>query len=264
LKKLPAALSALIALLLACQSHAASQPVTVPTDQARCFQVQYLLRLNGLASLHFVQQVAALRELDPTDPAVTTRVAGLSRQAISLRHDEAQNFTRVSRLFRLMGAPSTLQSWSEAAEAAALAPVLMTDDERKTAAQPDTANVLATLDECDRLETETDDHMASLGQWLGLTYHTAGLWAADVGEVTAALHMDVTDGVPPQLSATLGRHLEATAPANTPASVKAALGLLSPPAGNLSDLAPATTILIPLPQAAQAQDALLLAFSVQG
>ncbi len=237
---------------------------TVTRDQADCFQVQFLLRLNGLESQRFVGQVASLRDMDPADPATAARVGDLSRESVTLRRDEAQTFARVGGLLRTMGAPAELRAWAEGEADGLLRPVLMSADERKTAAtQPDVASVLATLDECDRVETDTDDHIATLGTWLSLTRHAAALWAADVGELAATLRVGISDGIPPRLSATLGRHLAATAPSGTPAAVQDALRLLSPQAGNLSDLAPQTTTDVPLATAAQAEDALISAFSAR-
>ena len=81
--------------------------------------------------------------------------------------------------------------------------------------------------------------------------------------MAAALHVALAYRETPRLSVTLARHLRATAPAGTPQAVDAALGLLSPAAGNLSDLAPDATAAVPLPAVSQAHDALLAAFDAR-
>ncbi len=243
---------------------ACAAPATVPADQARCFQIQFLLRLTNLESGHFVRQVADLRELAPDDPAVPARVHILSLQAAALRLQEAGNFSRVAQLFRAAGAPPALRTWAAAEAGLLKGPAPLTPDERKMAAtQPDIADVLATLDECDRVKTDTDTHGPLLGEWIGLTGHAAGVWAADVGEVAAALCIGLADQAPVRLEDTLGARLAATAPVGTPAAVTHALGLLSPPMGNLGGLEPPVATDIPVPQASAASQSLLDAFSAQ-
>jgi putative lipoic acid-binding regulatory protein len=244
------------------QSGLQAAPESVPQTEARCFQTQFLLRLMGLEAQQFVQQVAALQELAPDDPAIPARVHTLRGQAVALRVEEAKNFTQVSILFQTMGATPKLRVWAATETGLLKAPVLMTQDEQTTATtDPDTAEVLATLDECDRVKADTDDHISTLGNWISLTAHSAGLWAADVGELSAALQIGIMRHTPPRLEATLGRRLAATAPQNTPSSVINALKILSSARGNLSDLAPATDADIPLTQASSSDSALMSAFS---
>ena len=252
-------------LLLAALPTAVRAEATVPTAQQQCFQVQFLLRLPGLEAQHFLHAVQSLRDLDSGDEVgAARRITELSGEATALRRDEAQAFTQAAALLNSMSATAPLQSWA-ASEADRLGgPLPYSKDEAKQArTEPEVAAILATLDEADALKTDTDRHLATLGLWVNLTQGRAGLWAGDIGEVAAALHVALARQEPPRLSVTLARHLRAAAPAGTPPGVGAALGLLSPAAGNLSDLAPDATAAVPLPDAAQAHDALLAAFDAR-
>ena len=247
--------------------EAATVPeAAVPTAQQQCFQVQFLLRLPGLESLHFIGAVKSLQDINRDDQDATNRrISELSAQALTLRRDEARAFARLTPLLKNMGATASLQAWA-ASEVDRLGNALFyTKDEQKDArTEPQVAAILATLDEADALNADTDTHLASLGLWLDLTRGHTGLWAGDVGEVAAALHVALVNQEEPRLSATLARHLRATAPAGTPPAVTDALGLLIPKVGNLSDLAPAATTVVPLPAVAQAHDALLTIFHAKG
>ena len=234
----------------------------VPAAQQQCFQVQFLLRLPGLEARHFIGAVRALDDLDPDDEAAAARrVTALSGQAAALRRDEDQALTQAAALLKSMSAPPPLSSWAATQADSLSRPLQLSKEEAKQArTEPEVAAILATLDEADTLKTDTDSQLHTLGLWVNLTRGRAGLWAGDVGEVTAALDVALAHQEAPRLSVTLARHLRATAPPGTPPAVGAALGLLAPAAGNLGDLAPAATAAVPLPAAAQARDALLAAF----
>ena len=233
--------------------------------QQQCFQAMLLLRLPQMETLHFIGAVKSLRDLDGSDEtALSRRVTELSGQAVALRRDDSRAFSQLTALLKGMGTTASLQAWA-ASEADRLSqPLKYTKDELKDAkTDPATAAILATLDEADALKADTDTHLSSLGLWINLTQGRAGLWAADVGELTAALHVALANQAEPRLSVTLARHLKATSPDGTPPAVLDALGLLAPKTGNLSELAPDATQAVPLPAVSQAHDALLTAFHAQ-
>lgn len=258
----------LLPLLLTALVHADPPPsATVPMAQAQCFQVQFLLRLPDLEALHFIQQVDSLRDVDADDTAANTaRISDLSRQSITLRRDEAQTFTQLAHLLAVMSAPPTLRTWA-AGEAVSLGkPVVLSKDEQQEAKmQPDTAAILATLDECDTMKTATEAHLSGLGTWLALTQGASGLWAANVGDVAAYLHSALPQNGRSPVAPSVARHLRDTAPVRTPAQALDALNLLIPKGGNLSALVPANDNVpnVPPETLTQAQNALIAAFQAQ-
>ena len=246
--------------------HADALTAPEPKAQQQCFQMQFLLRLPGFEALHFIQAVKALREIDPNDEANTAKqVAALGDQALALRRDEARAYTQLGPLFKDMGATPPLQAWA-ATEADRLSkPLVYSKDEQKDAkAEPAVAAILAALDEADALKADADSHLSALSLWLSLTHGTAGLWAGDMGEATAALHVALTNNEEPRLTVAVARRLRAAAPAGTPATVRDALGLLVPKGGNLSGLVPVVTANVPHASLTQAHDALLDAFGAKG
>ncbi|MBV9852880.1 MAG: hypothetical protein JO250_24740 [Armatimonadetes bacterium] len=244
----------------------AAAPATVPATQAQCFQVQFLLRLPGLEALHFIGAVKSLRDIPAGDDAgIGQRIVELSEQAVTLRRDEARAFAALAPLLKAMGATPSLQSWA-ASEADRLGRPMQysKDEQRQAKTEPQVAAILATLDEADALKTDTDAHLHDLALWLSLTRGPAALWAADVGELTAALHVALADHEEPRLAISVARRLRDTAPPGAPAAVRDALGLLVPKGGNLSGLVPVVTANVPAHSLAQAHDALLAAFAAKG
>ena len=237
---------------------------SVPLSQRQCFQMQFLLRLPGLEARHFIEAVKSLRDTDGDQDTTDRRIADLAGQARALRRDEARAFAQLAPLLKTMAATPELQTWA-ASEADRLSrPLHYTKDEQKDArTEPESAAILATLDEADALKTDTDARLSSLGLWIRLTQGRVGFWAADVGDMTAYLHAALVTRKEPLVSVTLARHLQDTAPPGTPAAVTDALALLAPQAGNLGGLAPDATQSIPLPAVSQAHDALLAAFHSQ-
>lgn len=246
-----------------CPSVLAAPALTAePASQAACFQVQFLARLPNLEAKQFVQQVAALGSAG-TEASLPS-LATLRQQADNLRTAEGQSYTRLASLLTRLGAPHSLRTWASSEAARLNHPVTLSKAEQKEAkSDPDSAAILATLDEAEALKADTDNEMSGIGTWISLTYHQPGLWAADVGEMTAALHVAVAHQVPPRLTTELARHLQQAAPAGTLPQVRYALGLLAPPApGNLGGLV-STAVPIPLPTAAQVAETLITAFAAK-
>ena len=245
--------------LLAPPAHA---QLAVPRAQQQCFQAQFLMRQPQLEALAFIEAVKSLRDINADDEAATQlRISALSVQAAALRHDEGRAFSRLTPLLKTMGGPADLQAWA-AAEADGLSrPLKFTPDEAKQArTDPETAAILATLDEADALKTDTNRHLYPFDLWFHLTQGRVGLWAADVGDMAALLQAALAAHKAPGVSVKAARALRDAAPAGTPPSVRDALGLLAPQAGNLAELAPAAHNDVPLTTVAQAHDALLAAF----
>jgi hypothetical protein len=252
-------LGAALSLLLG--SPAARAAAADPAAQRDCFRAQYLMRLPNFQSQQFIADVASLqKDIDNSVTPTVDRIAGLRQEADTLRQSEQHDSSRLAVLFTNMGAPKILKAWVAAQETQLSQSAAMTKEEQALdKSDPNTAIILATMDECDAVKTATDAQLPSLGAWLHVSYGPSGLWAADVGELTASLEVSSVAGQAPRLAANLPGHLAASAPAGTPSPVLAALTLLIVPTGNLSGLAD-TTETIPVATAAKAAAALLAAF----
>ena len=218
-------------------SAARAQPApAVPAAQSRAFALGYTLRACDLRAIAFTSSVKGLKDVD--DIQTAPEVALLSREATALRHTQAVSYEQITSLLTKMGGPATLRAWASKAAANLAAPPAYGAEEQSLAkSEPDTAAVLATLDEITALKTDADARLPTLAAWLGTSGGPLSVWTAEVGTYAADLRAAATtpgQAVPPLRAA---RRLLQSAPPGAPPAARAVLTAMAPPGGNLGDLA---------------------------
>ena len=204
----------------------------VPPAQAQAFLIGYTLRTCDLRALAFTQAVKALKDVD-SDQTAGAEVARLSRRAGRLRRAQAGAYRQAAKAMTKLNAPKTLQDWaSQTAEGldADLAYSQDAKELRKT--EPDTALVLAELDELQAVKAAANARQPALAAWLKLTGGTIAVWTADLGSYAADLHSPA----PPPVG--VARRLLQRAPKGASSEVRGDLSELLPRGGgNLQALA---------------------------
>jgi len=225
----------LVLLLPPLTSHASSAP-TVPPAQSRAFALGYTLRACDLRAIAFTRSVKGLKDVD--DAQEGAEVARLGREATALRHTQAISYGQISGLLTKMGAPAPLRAWASKAAAGLAGPLPYGEEARALATrEPDSAAVMAALDEVSGLKTGADARLPMLAAWLSTADGPLSVWTTEVGTYAADLRAAASapgSGAPPAPSA---RRLLRTAPPGAPAATRADLAALIPRGGNLGDLA---------------------------
>lgn len=211
----------------------------VPLAQARAFALGYTLRACDLRAIAFTRSVKALKDVE--DAQTPAEVARLGREATALRHTQAVSYAQISGLLTKMSAPAPLRAWaSRGATSLAGPPPYGAEEQSLAKSDPDTAAVMAALDEVSALKTEADAELPMLAAWLGTSGGRLSVWTAEVGTYTADLRAAATtpgQAVPPLRAA---RRLLQTAPPGAPSPARACLAAMAPRGGNLGDLATVT------------------------
>ncbi len=226
----------LVLALSALTARAQSAPA-VPAAQARAFALGYTMRACDLRAIAFTRSVKDLKDMEGDQAGA--EVARLSREATALRHTQAVSYGQISGLLTKMGGPEPLRAWASKAALGLGGPPPYGEEARTLAkGDPDSAAVMATLDEITALKTDADTRLPMLAAWL----NTGGggplsVWTAEVGTYAADLRAAATapGQGPPPLSA--ARRLLQTAPQGAPALTRAYLAAMVPRGGNLGALA---------------------------
>ena len=208
----------------------------VPLAQARAFALGYTVRACDLRAIAFTSAVKGLKDVE--DAQTPAEVARLGREATALRHTQAVSYEQISSLLAKMSAPTALRAWASKAAANLAAPPALSGEEQSLAkSDPDTAAVLAALDEVSALKTESDAELSPLAAWLGTSGGALSVWTAEVGTYAADLRAAATTPgqAAPPLRAT--RRLLQTAPPGAPSLTRAYLAAMAPRGGNLGSLA---------------------------
>lgn len=210
----------------------------VPALQSQAFALGYTLRTSELQDITFTEYVKRLKA-EEDDMAAGTEVAHLSREAPKLRHAQSVAYGQVARLLVKMGGPPSLVDWANGSAAALAAPLVYSKEAQSLSkTEPDTALVLATLDEVTATKAEANAKQPSLSVWLKLNGGALAVWTAEVGSYTADIHFATTEGSPVPLSIGTARRLLQKSPTDSPAATREELAALIPHGGgNLQNLA---------------------------
>ena len=228
-----------------------------PKGQAQAFALGYALRNADAQALRFTQAVKTLKNIDD-DQAAGAEVAHLAEQAGHLRKTEAECYTQIAGLPNVS---SDVRQWAEDTAAGFRAPLILSDEERKTArTEPATATVLAELNELRAAKEAADAHQSALLVELKMSGDKDALWAADMGTLAADLNLTAHGQAATAVSVLTVRRLLQAAPAGTPFDVLESLALLAPRGGNLQFLATVSTVKVPPQEREQALKTFLRAF----
>jgi len=215
----------------------AQDQVPPPSIQTQSFTLAYTLRNCDLNAERFVHSVKALKDVED-DKTAGVEVARLSHQAADLRHRQATAYAQVAQLLKQMAAPAPLSQWASKTAESLESPLAYSSDAaalKKT--EPDTATVLAEIDEIRALKTVADGQQPSLDAWLKLTGGSLALWTSQVGSYTADLHAATQTAAYLSPPYGLARLLLQSAPAEAPSEVRGDISELVPRGGgNLQDL----------------------------
>ena len=217
-------------------ARAADAPA-VPPEQTRVFALAYTLRACDLRAQDYVEAVQALKTA-PDDAAAGAETARRSRETPKLRRIQAVAYAQAARLLGRMGAPPAVRDWAVQTAALLNAPLVYSREARDMAkTEPDSAQVLAELNELEGVRVSSDEQQPARAVWLKLTGGAVALWTADVGSFEADLHRaSVTPG-PSRLIGKAALRLLLKAPPSTPSSARSELSELVPAGGgNLQDL----------------------------
>ena len=208
---------------------------SVPAAQSRAFALGYTMRACDLRAVAFTRSVKGLRRVD--DDQAGPEVARLSRQAAALRHTQAVSYSQIAGLLAKMGGPEPLRAWASQAAAKLSAPPAFSAESQSLAkSEPDTAAVLAALDEIRALKTDADARLPVIAAWLKASGGPLSVWTAEVGTYAADLRAAASPGqAAPPLGA--ARRLLRVAPPGAPTAARADLAAMIPRGGNLGDLA---------------------------
>ncbi len=240
-------LVALALLLLTGEQRAPAQTsLPIPPREQRAFALGLALQAPAARAEVFLEAVRGLRAADMDDNS-NAPIRRLAQQAAELRQAEARGYSEASRLLRAMGAPSNVRGWADGAARLLSAPPVMSKDARATLkTDPDTAAVLAAIDEAEAVKLIADRHAPALGAWLKLSGGGADIWAATLGRMAAGMRIASATGKPFLLPRETVRHLRQSAPPGTPLDVLRALSTLAPRGkGNLSYLVSLTAVTVP-------------------
>ena len=214
---------------------AQGQSAAVPVAQSRAFALGYTMRACDLRAIAFTRSVKGLKNV--ADDQAGAEVARLNREATALRHTQAVSYEQIFSLLVKMGGPESLRLWASKAAAHLSAPPAYGAEAQSLAKrEPDTAAVLATLDEITDLKTDANAHLPILAAWLNTSGGPLSVWTAEVGTYAADLRADASApglGTPPLRAA---RRLLRAAPRGAPALTRASLAAMVPRGGNLGDL----------------------------
>ena len=235
MKTILAATAACLPLGLAPLAAQAQSALAVPAAQSRAFALGYTMRACDLRAIAFTRSVKGLKNVE--DDQTGAEVARLGREATVLRHTQAISCEQIFNLLTKMGGPESLRLWASKAAAHLSAPPAYGAEAQSLAKrEPDTAAVLATLDEITDLKTDANAHLPILAAWLNTSGGPLSVWTAEVGTYAADLRADASApglGTPPLRAA---RRLLQAAPPNAPALTRACLAAMVPRGGNLGDL----------------------------
>lgn len=225
-----------LALLLPPLAARAQSALAVAPAQSRAFALGYTLRACDLRAVAFTRSVEGMKNIG--DDQEGPEVSRLGREATALRHTQAVSYGQINNLLTRMGAPAPLRLWASKGAAGLAGPPPYGEEARALAKrEPDSAAVMAALDEITSLKTDADIQLPLLAAWLNTTDGPLSVWTAEVGTYAADLGAAASapgQGTPPVPAA---RRLLRTAPKRAPAATRADLAALIPHGGNLGDLA---------------------------
>jgi len=249
-------------------SPALSSPALVQSSpasiQRQMFALGFALQMPAAQSEAFLADVKRLQLTDPgEDTAAATAL--LARQAKDLRKSERRCYQATAGLLHALGAPQSLQSWAEGTVRLLSQPQIVSAEAKPyVKSDPDTAAILAAIDEAEAVKVIGDRSSASLLTWLKLSQGGAGVWAQTVGRLAAGMQASATGGQPFLLPRDSVHRLRASAPPGAPLAVLRTLSALAPPGkGNLSSLIRQSDVSVPAAQVAPAAQALLDAYEAQ-
>lgn len=216
--------------------------VPPPSIQTQSFTLAYTLRNCDLNAERFVHSVKALQDVDDEKTA-GVEVTRLSHQATALRHRQAIAYTQLANLLAQMAAPKSLCQWATKTAVTLQAPLAYSGDASALAKiEPDTAVVLAEINEIQAMKITADAQQPSLDAWLKLTGGSLALWTSQVGSYAADLHAATQAAAFLSPPYGLARQLLQSAPADAPSEVRGDLSELVPRGGgnlqNLVNVAP--------------------------
>lgn len=235
-----------------------------PPPQAQMFQLGLALQLPAAQSEVLLADVKTLQSTEPgADTARQT--AQLARQAKALRRSERRCYQAASRLLGTLGAPPALRTWADGTVRLLSRPQIVSDEARPyVKSDPDTATILATIDEAEAVKVIGDRSAASLQTWLKLSQGGAGVWAQTLGRLAAGMQAAGASAHPFLLPREAVRRLRQTAPPGIPLPALRTLSVLVPRGkGNLSSLIRQTDVSVPAAQIAPAAQVLLEAYDAQ-
>ena len=115
----------------------------------------------------------------------------------------------------------------------------MYTSEEKTLAktEPDTAQVLAALDEIKATKAAADSHLPEMASWLQVRLGPLAVWTVEVGTYAAGLRAAAASPEQAAPSVRTARSLLKNAPPGAPPAARDSLAEIIPHGGNLGDLA---------------------------
>jgi len=208
-----------------------------PPGQRRAFALGYALRAGEDGPTALLAAVKKLKDVDD-DSLAGVDVSRLSRAVPDSRQRQQAAYHALSLLLAGMGAPATLRDWAAGTDAGLTAPLSFSAEEASLAkTEPDTALLLARLDEVRAVRSTTGARKPLLSAWLKLSGGGTALWTADAGRYAYDLSVDAASHGTSGRAATGARLLLARAPLDSPDAVREALAALVPRGGNLQNLA---------------------------
>lgn len=251
--------------LLPAMAMAAPKPgAAMPNNHAQAFQLGFALQTPATQTEEFLQAVKRLKDIGGDAQNASSAVAKLAKQSEALRGIEARSYGQASLMLHAMGAPPSIQTWAATSEKRLAGPLILSKESKKYArADPNTAAVMAAIDEAQAIKNSNDGQMSSITQWLKLSQGTDALWAFAVGGLAAGMHSAVAAKESLALSRSDIMRLRYSAPTGTASNILSALSSLSPKVGNLAGLVrlPATEFSAKELQGPQA--AILRAYSAE-
>ncbi len=208
-----------------------------PPGQRRAFALGYALRAAEDSPTALLDAVKKLKDMDD-DKLAGMDVSRLSRDVPDSRQRQQAAYHALALLLAGMGAPTTLRDWAAGTAAGLTAPPAFSREEAALAkTEPDTALLLARLDEVRAVRATTEARKPLLSAWLKLSGGGIALWTADTGRYAYDLYMDTAAYGNSSRTVSGARLLLARAPLDSPAGVREALAALVPRGGNLQNLA---------------------------
>lgn len=215
------------------RAHHASED-RVPTAQAQAFALGFSIQSAAARTRQFLDAVKSLRDV-ADDEEGAAEVARLAEQSGMLRRTEARSYAETGRQLHAMGAPPDLLAWTRDVFDQLQAPLKLSQEVKKEQkSDPNTATVLATIDEAQALKVTADSAMPRLRAWVKLSYGAPGAWAGALGDLAAEMDAAVRAERPLSTAALDIEKLAQEAPSGTPQSVTQALKKLTPKRGNLA------------------------------
>jgi hypothetical protein len=210
---------------------------SVPAALQQAFQLGYALNSPAADTEEFLQAVKDLKSIDDPGKSIAA-IEKLATRAEALRKSEASAYLQTFQRLQAMGAPPALQMWARSQAQRLDGPLKYSKEARSSLpAHPQTAAILATIDEAQSAKEEANRQMPVLVAWAKVSSGGDGVWAMALGSLTAGMHAAVVSDRPLALSRTDATKLYHTAPFGTPPRVFDALSpLIVEDGGNLSSL----------------------------